>query len=111
MLNGITFGHWVYVKGAAALALLAIAGLSGCGTYREPPKSASTTPPTVTYNYNGEAELVTANRRASGHCDRYGGVPRAHSVANNTDGTRSIVFECVARSDAAKRKAKPGAEG
>jgi hypothetical protein len=96
MQNATTFSHWVHAKAALALALLALAALAGCGSYKDPGPDIKRTPPAFTYSFGGLSDMAEANRMARRHCSRYGGVPRTQSVATNRDGTRAIVFECVA---------------
>ncbi|MPY72115.1 MAG: hypothetical protein GEU92_18810 [Alphaproteobacteria bacterium] len=95
MLDNITFSHWLYAKGAVALAVVAIASLSACGVYNQAPREVQASNPTVTYSYQGDQELVAANSRATTHCAQYSATPRTVSILDETDGTKSVVFECV----------------
>lgn len=101
MLKDMTFGHWVYAKGAAALALVAIASLSACGAYNQPPREVQASNPTVTYNYQGDEELVAANGRATTYCAQYGATPRTVSITGDPATTKTVVFECVPSSGSA----------
>jgi len=95
MLDNITFTHWLYAKGAVALAVVAVASLSACGVYNQPPREVQASNPTVTYSYQGDQELVAANGRATTHCAQYSATPRTVNILDESDGTKSVTFECV----------------
>lgn len=76
------------------LCVATAAALTACTTYPEPrPVQASN--PTVTYVYRTDAELVQANQNASAFCNQYTTTPRTRTLTNNSDGSRTVVFECV----------------
>jgi hypothetical protein len=49
----------------------------------------------VTYKYRGDQELLRANQQAAAFCNQYGTTPRTVNLTNNTDGTNTVIFECV----------------
>lgn len=76
----------------AAATLLSVAA---CGTYHQAPLEEHRSNPTVTYNYAGDQELVAANQQAITHCASYSATPRTQQITENTNGTKSVTFECV----------------
>jgi hypothetical protein len=56
--------------------------------------------PTVTYKYRGDQELLQANQTASTYCSQYRATPRVAGITDAPDGTRNVVFECVAMAGA-----------
>jgi hypothetical protein len=51
--------------------------------------------PTVSYTYSDEQTLVDARSEAQSHCAGVGAYARPSTVTTGTDGTHTIVFECV----------------
>ena len=79
-----------------SIALLAAGSLAACAqTVPTPPQAVQATSPTVTYNYRTDQELVTANQGATTFCNQYQTVPRTSNITNNSDGSKTVVFECV----------------
>ena len=79
-----------------SIALLAAGSLAACAqTVPTPPQAVQATSPTVTYNYRTDQELVTANQGATTFCSQYQTVPRTSNITNNSDGSKTVVFECV----------------
>ena len=79
-----------------SIALLAAGSLAACAqTVPSSPQAVQATSPTVTYNYRTDQELVTANQSASTFCSQYQTVPRTSNITNNSDGSKTVVFECV----------------
>jgi hypothetical protein len=60
------------------------------------PVAVQATSPTVTYNYRTDAELLQANQNAITHCGQYQTTPRTGTITNNADGSKTVVFDCVA---------------
>lgn len=76
------------------LCVATAATLTACTTYPEPrPVQASN--PTVTYVYRSDGELVQANQNATAFCNQYQTTPQTRTLTNNSDGSRTVVFECV----------------
>jgi hypothetical protein len=79
-----------------SIALLAAGSVAACAqTVPTPPQAVQATSPTVTYNYRTDQELVTANQGATTFCSQYQTVPRTSNITNNSDGSKTVVFECV----------------
>jgi hypothetical protein len=80
-----------------SIALLAAGSLAACTTHTVPssPQAVQATNPSVTYNYRTDQELVTANQNAATFCSQYQTAPRTYNITSNSDGTKTVVFECV----------------
>ena len=80
-----------------SIALLAAGSLAACTTQTVPssPQAVQATNPSVTYNYRTDQELVTANQNAATFCSQYQTAPRTYNITSNSDGTKTVVFECV----------------
>ena len=79
---------------AGVVAVAAAATLASCAV-NKPPETISAQNPSVTYKYYGEQELLRANQQAAAFCNQYGTTPRTVNLTNNTDGTNTVIFECV----------------
>jgi hypothetical protein len=55
------------------------------------------TPPSLSYAYRTDQELVQASQTASAYCQKYGSQPMTSSVATNPDGSRTVTFQCGLR--------------
>lgn len=79
------------------IAFLAAGTLAGCTTSTVPssPQAVQATNPSVTYNYRTDQELVAANNNAMTFCSQYSTVPRTYNITGNSDGSKTVVFECV----------------
>lgn len=74
------------------LAIMAsLAVLAACA---QGPKQVQSTAPTVTYSYNGEAELTEARSKAVDYCREYGRSARLLSTAASGGGG-TATFDCV----------------
>jgi hypothetical protein len=49
----------------------------------------------VNYTYRDEQTLIDATSEAQRHCAGFGAYARSSTVTTGTDGTRTVVFECV----------------
>ena len=79
-----------------SIALLAAGSLAACTTtVPSSPQAVQATNPSVTYNYRTDQELVTANNNATTFCSQYSTVPRTANITNNSDGSKTVVFDCV----------------
>ena len=80
-----------------SIALLAAGSLAACTTPTGPsaPQAVQATNPSVTYNYRTDQELVTANQSAATFCSQYQTAPRTYNITSNSDGSKTVVFECV----------------
>jgi len=78
-------------------ALLAAA----CTPQYSAPEQVQSSNPSVTYKYRGDQELIQANQSAMTFCNQYRSVPRAANITNSSDGTKTVIFDCVAMAPAA----------
>ena len=78
-----------------SVALLTAGAVAACAQAPSTPQAVQATSPTVTYNYRTDQELVTANQSAMTFCSQYQTVPRTSNITNNSDGSKTVVFECV----------------
>ena len=85
------------VKAATVLASLMVLS---CAPIDTSPEQVQASNPSVTYKYNSDQELVQANQSAVTYCNRYQSVPRTANFANDPDGSKVVVFECIQSSAA-----------
>jgi len=78
-----------------SITLLAAGALAACVSTPSPQQPVQSTTPSVTYNYRTDQELVTANQNATTFCSQYQTAPRTGTLTNNSDGSKTVVFECV----------------
>lgn len=69
--------------------------LASCAPANRAPETVSVSNPSVTYKYRGDQELLRANQQAAVYCNQYGSTPRTVNLTNNTDGTNTVIFDCV----------------
>jgi hypothetical protein len=55
------------------------------------------TNPSQSYTYRTDQELVQASQTAGAYCQKYGSQPMTSSMVTNTDGTRTVTFQCGPR--------------
>lgn len=55
------------------------------------------TPPTQSYTYRTDQELVQASQTASASCPKSSSQPIASSIVTNSDGTKTATFQCGPR--------------
>ena len=84
--------------GAATMLTASLA--ASCAPHYSSPEQVQANNPSVTYKYSGDQELVQANQNAATFCNRYQSVPRTANFANDPDGGKVVVFECVQTSAA-----------
>jgi hypothetical protein len=53
-------------------------------------------PPSQSYSYRTDQELVQASQTASASCPKYS-QPMTSSIATNSDGTKTVTFQCGPR--------------
>ena len=79
-----------------AIALMSAGAVASCGHIPSSPQPVQASNPSVTYNYRTDQELLQANQNAATYCGKYQTAPRTTTLTNNPDGSRTVVFECVA---------------
>ena len=77
------------------IALLAAGAVASCGPLASSQQPVQSRNPSVTYNYRTDQELLQANQNATTYCGQYQTAPRAATITNNADGSKTAVFECV----------------
>ena len=53
--------------------------------------------PNLSYTYRTDQELVQASQNASAYCLKYGSQPMTSRMVTNSDGTRTVTFQCGSR--------------
>jgi hypothetical protein len=53
--------------------------------------------PNLTYTYRTDQELVQASQNAGAYCQKYGSQPMTSRMVTNSDGTRTVTFQCGSR--------------
>jgi hypothetical protein len=93
-----------HARPAVVLAVLSTvcAGLmlSACSTPDSPPQQVESKNPSVTYKYRGDKELLQANQNAETFCSQYHSIARTADISSTSDGTKTVVFDCVASTTA-----------
>ena len=51
-------------------------------------------PPGQTYTYRTDQELIQASQTADAYCVRLGSQPKMSSIVANSDGTKTVTFQC-----------------
>jgi hypothetical protein len=59
--------------------------------------AATPPPPSLSYTYRTDQELVQASQTAGDYCLKYGSQPMTSRIATNPDGTRTVTFQCGLR--------------
>lgn len=78
-----------------SVALLTAGAVAACAQAPTSPQAVQASNPTVAYNYRTDQELVNANQNATTFCNQYQTTPRTANVTSNSDGTKTVLFECV----------------
>ena len=55
------------------------------------------TSPSQSYSYRTDQELVQASQTASAYCPKYSSQPMTSSIVTNSDGTKTVTFQCGPR--------------
>ena len=77
------------------IALLAAGTVAACAQLPSSQQPVQASNPSVTYNYRTDQELLLANQNATTFCSQYQTAPRTANLTNNSDGSKTVVFECV----------------
>src|SRR3984893_5057116 len=77
------------------IALLAAGTLAACAQLPSSPQPVQASNPSVTYGYRTDQELFRASQNATTYCGQSQPAPRAATITNNADGSKTAVFECV----------------
>ena len=90
-----------------SLVLLAAGAVASCGQVSSSQQPVQSSNPSVTYNSRTDQELLTANQNATTYCGQYQTTPRTANLTNNSDGSKTVVFECVRTAYPAPAPAHP----
>ena len=77
------------------IALLAAGTVAACAQLPSSQQPVQASNPSVTYSYRTDQELLRASQNATTYCGQYQTGPRAATLTNNADGSKTAVFECV----------------
>ena len=85
---------WASVRAAAVLAGAAVA--SSCvASSSHSLEQVRASPPSVTYAYDGDEELLQAEQNALTFCSKYNSTPEPARITSNSNvGTKDVTFEC-----------------
>jgi hypothetical protein len=90
--SALPVGHWV----RAWIASLALVAVAACVSAYPQPQRVEAKPPSVTYSFSSDNELIAANSKARAYCAQYASTPGAQgTITENPDGTKTVTFECV----------------
>ena len=78
-----------------SIVLLAAGAVASCGQVASSQAPVQSSNPSVTYNYRTDQELLTANNNAATYCSQYQTAPRTANLTTNSDGSKTVVFDCV----------------
>jgi hypothetical protein len=95
------------IKNIRAAAVLAGLLVASCVPPYTSPQQVQASNPTVTYKYRSDQELLQANQNASTFCNRYQSVARTANFANDPDGSKVVIFECVQTAAASQQQFNP----
>lgn len=81
---------------AALLALATVVSgtVAGC-VASSGPRQVRAENPSVTYTYRTDQDLLQASQNAANYCAQYQSVQRTSRISNNSDGTNTVIFDCV----------------
>jgi hypothetical protein len=85
---------WASVRAAAVLAGAAVA--SSCvASSSHSLEQVRASPPSVTYAYDGDEELLQAEQNALTFCSKYNSTPEPARITSTSNvGTKDVTFEC-----------------
>ncbi|HVJ51447.1 MAG TPA: hypothetical protein VM689_03250 [Aliidongia sp.] len=79
----------------AATALVGLLLASCVAQQPTAPQEVQASNPSVTYKYHSDQELIQTNQSAATFCSTYHAGPRASHFANDPDGSKVVVYECL----------------
>ena len=92
MAKALMASKWV----VRSTLLLSVGALAACTGYSNGPRQVRTETPSVTHTYRTDQELAQASQSAATYCSQYQSYERTYRITNNnTDGSKTVVFECV----------------
>ena len=78
------------------ILIAVLAAAAACGTTHTPLKEVGAQPPSVTYSFSTDAELLEANQRARVYCGQWATKPWVQGlISNESDDTKTVTFQCV----------------
>jgi hypothetical protein len=97
----ITMSSRSSLKNARTVTVLAALLVAACSPQYSAPQQVRSSNPSVTYKYRGDQELLQANQSAMTFCSQYRSAARSANIADSSDGSKTVVFECVSMAPAA----------
>jgi hypothetical protein len=76
------------------LTALAASTLAAC-VASSGPRQVQAENPSITYTYRTDQDLLQASQQAANYCAKYQSVERTSRITNNSDGTNTVIFDCV----------------
>lgn len=77
------------------LPIFTAGSLAACAASSSGPRQVHADNPSVTFNYRTDQDLVEASQRAENYCAQYQSIQRTARITNNTDGSNTVVFDCI----------------
>jgi hypothetical protein len=78
------------------IALFAAVAMTSCAPVYSRPQEIEARPPSISYNYTSDADLVEARSKAREYCSQYASMPANQGeIKINSDGMNTVTFECV----------------
>ena len=66
-----------------------------CAPQYSSPQQLRASNPSITYKYHNDQELLQVNQTAAGFCNQYRALPQPVNFANDPDGSKVVIFDCV----------------
>jgi hypothetical protein len=89
------------LKNARTATVLLALLVAACSPEHSAPQQVQSSNPSVTYKYRGDQELLQANQNAMTFCSQYRSAARSANIVDASDGSKTVVFECVSMAPAA----------
>jgi len=85
-----------FVYHAGLIAVITVAMMASCTPLQSGSQVVETKPPSVSYNYVTDADLIDANSKARVYCSQYAATPSMQGIVmENPDRTKTVTFECI----------------
>jgi hypothetical protein len=86
---------WRSVRAAALLGTVALASSCVAPSSTHSLQQVRANPPSVTYAYDGDEELLQAEQNALTFCSKYNSTPEPARITSSSNvGTKDVTFEC-----------------
>jgi len=88
------FRHASKTNAQTIVILTAFLAVS-CAPQYSSPQQLRATNPSITYKYHNDQELLQVNQTAAAFCNQYRSLPQPVNFANDPDGSKVVIFDCV----------------